>query len=589
MSLRGAAVGAWVSLAIAAGMQARNPWFLDSYSIYLFCVSLPLALLGGLLGRLPRRAAAPPGRAAPLLLLAALGLVPALSLGWPRPEPSGRVRLLVFGMDGATYDLLDPLAAELPTITALRARGAEATLRSMEPLFSPLLWTSMATGRPPEEHGVHGFRVHATDCRVARFWDVMEAAGIRVGTWKWLVTWPPTRLSAFQVPAWLAPSPETWPPELSFVKEIELSRRMARKQVAARRSLLALAWEGSGRGLRLSTLADAARLAALQRLGPDPQRDFLEGQLLRVRMDRDAFLWALHRTDPEVVTFTDYATDAVPHRFWRYHEPERFPGTDPALVARWGEAVRDTYRQSDAVLAELIAAVGPEARVVLLSDHGHHGLADGGQGHLLAPRTERLLERVQAEVGPADLSRLGHKLVLALLGPDPVAERAALLAWLDGLRVERTGQPLFRVEEVPGSPHSVGLAVVEEGLALASLETDRVGGEPLRLYLSAGEGFSGDHHDRGVWISAGPGLAKGRKMPEMHLLDVAPTLLALVGLPASHEQRGRVPAELWEGAPPALPEGPHSYDDLVEKRVFEGGEASAEVNEEQLRALGYIE
>ena len=55
-----------------------------------------------------------------------------------------------------------------------------------------------------------------------------------MGTYKWLVTWPP-KLSAggFQVPAWLAPEPDTVPESLSFVKEIELSRRLKRQRVVA--------------------------------------------------------------------------------------------------------------------------------------------------------------------------------------------------------------------------------------------------------------------------------------------------------------------------------------------------------------------
>lgn len=570
----------------------QNPWFLDAPLLFLGLVSLPLTLLGLGLSRLLR--VRPPRTYRPLLTwLCALLLIPALSLLWPRPQPTGRVQLLVFGMDAATFDLLDPLAAQLPAIRALRAEGAEATLRSMEPLFSPLLWTTMATGRPPEEHGVHGFRVHATDVRAARFWDIMESAGLRVGTWKWLVTWPPTRLSAFQVPAWLAPSPETWPEDLSFLKEIELSRRLARKQVEAHRALPVLALDGLRHGLRFSTLVSAARLALLQRVRPDPLRDFYSGQILRVWMDRDVFVASLQRGDPQVLTFTDYATDAVPHRFWRYYQPEAFPGTDPALVARWQDAIPATYRQADAVLAELREAVGPQARIVVLSDHGHQAMAALGQGHNLAPRTERLLARARAELGPLDLSRLGHKLVFALQGPDPADQRARLLAWLPGLTVARTGQPLFRVEDVPGSPDAVGLAVVEDGLSVAALPTDQVGDEPLSLYLSAGDGFSGDHHDRGVFIAAGPGLARGKKLDELRLFDVTPTLLALVGLRPSHDMRGAAPVALWEGELPEIPMGPHSYDDLVGKRAFvvsdEGGGEGREVNEEQLRALGYVE
>ncbi len=587
-----ASLGATLSIALALALHQRNPWFLDDPWLWLGYVTLPLMVFFGLLGlllRMPPALTYKPALAT-LVSVISVPLVPLI----PKPQPTGEVKLLVYGMDAATFDLLDPWRPELPEISRLRAEGVEATLRAAEPLFSPLLWTTLASARPPEEHGIRGFRVHATDVRVARFWDIMAASGLKVGTWKWLVTWPPDRRTTFQVPAWLAPSPETWPADLSFVKEIELSRRMARKQVASRRALPTLAWEGLKHGLRFSTLVSAARLAALQQFHPDPLRDLYEGQRLRVWMDRDVFVYTLHQTSPEVVTFTDYATDAIPHRFWRYQEPERFPGTDPALVERWGDAILETYRQADAVLGELRDAVGPQARVVVLSDHGHQAMEGHGQGHNLSPRTERLLERVRAEVGPADLSRLGHKLVVELLGPDPAAERERLLGWLDGLRVERTGEPLFRAEEVPGRPGAVGLAVNDAKLSADALATDRLsaepgGGEPLDRYLSASEAFSGDHHDRGIFLAAGPGIATGA-LPEMDQYDVTPTLLALVGLPASHEMmRGAVPPELWASDPPALPEGPHSYDHLVPSRELLGAPAGEEVNEEQLRALGYIE
>jgi arylsulfatase A-like enzyme len=305
-------------------------------------------------------------------------------------------------------------------------------------------------------------------------------------------------------------------------------------------------------------------------------------------MDRDVAIAALHHTHPAIFTFTDYATDAVPHRFWRYREPQRFPDTDPALVQRWGSAIDNTYLQADDILGELRKEVGPQARVVVLSDHGHHAMEGAALGHLLQPLTERLSERMKAEVGPVDISRLGHKLVVALQAPDPVSERASLTTWVQTLVVERTQKPLFRVEEGPDG--SLGLAVMEEGLSPENLETDRVGQDPLSAYFSAGEAFSGDHHDRGIWISAGPGLAAGKTPPELGLLDVTPTLLAMMGLPKAQDMTGSVATSLWEGPLPDLGPEPATYDSLAAKRDFViHGDGTEDVNEEQLKALGYVQ
>ena len=581
-AITGAAAGAWLALVPAVAVLAVNPWFLDAAGTYLALVTAPLAALGALLGA--RRG----GRRARWTALGlAVAAVPALAWGWPRPGQVQGVRLLVVGVDGATFDVIDAMEGELPAFAAMQHDGARARLMSMDPMFSPLLWTTMATGEPPEEHGVFGFHVQSTDCRAARFWDVMGADGLSVGTWKWLVTYPPQRDLAFQVPAWLAPGPETWPEDLSFAKALELSRRMARRQVGAARSLPDLGWDAVRHGVRWSTVVRAAWTLARQRLSErDSVQSYYDGQVLRVWMDRDVFVATLHRTAPDVATFTMYATDAVPHRMWRYHEPAAFPGTPEADVARWGEAVRDVYRQADAVLGALRAEVGPGAATVVVSDHGFRAMAASETGRSFAPRTERLAARLAAEVGPVDVSRRGRKLVVAATGPDPGAERAAVEAWLGGVLRASTGQPLYRWEGVPDRPGAVGLTLAEGAFDARELSGDRVGDDPLGAFVSLTEAYSGDHDPAGVFLAAGPGIAAGARLGDLGLLDVAPTLLALVGLPQAEDMAGEVPAALWEAAP-ALPAGPESYDGLAAGRDFVDG--SAGVNEELLRALGYVE
>ena len=98
------------------------------------------------------------------------------------PGPVTETRVLVYGVDGATFDVIDAHIGELPNFERLAREGARATLTSMEPMFSPPLWTTIASGRPASEHGVLGFRVHSDDCKVARFWDVAEHAGMGSGS-----------------------------------------------------------------------------------------------------------------------------------------------------------------------------------------------------------------------------------------------------------------------------------------------------------------------------------------------------------------------------------------------------------------------
>ena len=70
-------------------------------------------------------------------------------------------KVALIGLDGADWELIDPLIARgrLPHLARLKAGGAWGPLRSMDPMLSPLLWTTVATGKPPEQHGIIDFLV----------------------------------------------------------------------------------------------------------------------------------------------------------------------------------------------------------------------------------------------------------------------------------------------------------------------------------------------------------------------------------------------------------------------------------------------
>jgi arylsulfatase A-like enzyme len=587
--LVGSGVGGLLPLLPLLWAQLQNPWFLDRPGLWLAVAVLPAGLVGAVvgsvlgrwLGRLPLAV----GLACWLLGWAAS---PVVGMLWPRPVQVESLDLLVVGIDGATFDLIEPLQGRLPALEGLMERGIRADLQAAEPMFSPLLWTTMSTGKTPEQHGVHGFSVHSDACRSARFWEIMEDAGLSTGVYKWLVSYPPQELSAFQIPAWLAPATETWPAELSFIKEIELSRRLKRKQVQATRGNVALVLDGLRHGFRFGTIAAAARFSITEKiLGPDPERAHRDGQLIRVMMDRDLFVFLVHQHSPAVASFTDYATDAIGHRFWKYHQPELFDGVPPVGVDRWGDSLERAYLQADGVLAELLAMLPADARVVVVSDHGFQALQGGeDSGMFFAPRTERLKALLAERDIAVEVAKLGHKVVVTSTSDDPAAAIERIETVLGGLVQASTSEPFYRWEPVADDPRSVGLTLRDESVTPARLQEDTVAGEPLSEFVRLTEAYSGVHERDGIFVAAGPGIAQGVRVDPMNHLDVTPTLLNLVGLPAALDMQGRAPAAMFT-QPPALPEAPVSYDNLVSQRRLVGGQEGS--NEEALRALGYID
>jgi hypothetical protein len=107
-------------------------------------------------------------------------------------------------------------------------------------------------------------------------------------------------------------------------------------------------------------------------------------------------------------------------------------------------------------------------------------------------------------------------------------------------------------------------------------------------------GQSGKHQLDGVLIASGGPILRGAKL-SASVRDIAPTILALLGLPVPRDMDGRVLTELLD--PEFLARHPvkriPSYETLIDRAALRSaaaaGEDSAEEKKEMLRSLGYIQ
>ena len=137
-------------------------------------------------------------------------------------------KMVVLGLDGATWDIIEPLFKEnkLKNIKRLCETGVHGNLRSLEPMYSPSLWTSIASGVSPEKHGVSGFFSTQADLKVPRVWEYAQQKGLKTGLFSWIVTWPPSHEFEFVMPSWFSPKPDTWPAEYSPFQELFLEQSL---------------------------------------------------------------------------------------------------------------------------------------------------------------------------------------------------------------------------------------------------------------------------------------------------------------------------------------------------------------------------
>lgn len=140
---------------------------------------------------------------------------------------ASRPRVVVIGIDGASWDYLEPLIASgrLPNLARLQRGGAWGRLRSVACHFTPPAWTTLFTGQPPARTGIYSFgrwdaraqafrMVSARDVAVPAVWDVASAAGLRVASVGVPVTYPARAVNGVLVGG--LETPKNHGPRLAF-------------------------------------------------------------------------------------------------------------------------------------------------------------------------------------------------------------------------------------------------------------------------------------------------------------------------------------------------------------------------------------
>jgi arylsulfatase A-like enzyme len=526
----------------------------------------------------------------PLRPLRGLALGLALALA-----PGVGARVLVVGVDGGSWNALDPLlaAGELPALASLVARGATAELETVEPVISPVVWTSIATGRSPRAHGVSGFLTSRRQLRVPTAFERLAAAGVRVGLYEWLVTWPPQALPAgFVIPGWLRRDGATWPAEV-----------FARAGVAP----FVVRYD--------AVYSREAHVAGIR-----------EELALRA----PAWLALARAYDVEVGALTFYAVDRTSHRFWR----EAYADGDRAAPPAAGSLLREVLVGFDRALGQLAASLGPEDALLVVSDHGFRAAAS--ERHVFAGRTREHLAR--AGLDPArDRFTLDREwgAIVARVHPgsfearEPVLERLA--AFLESARGP-SGEPLLDVQVLDAAPRPPGRerGLVErawqagfrlaarwlygarfeepahafvvarfDGDALDRLWPDAevtLAGAPLRVdQLAFREEFTGEHDETAILVAAGGPIAARARRDRLSVLDVAPLLLYLAGQPIPDDLEGELP-RAWIRPDALAARAPRAIAAELAPRLppeAELGAGSPELDDEalrdRLRTLGYVE
>jgi len=387
------------------------------------------------------RATAPLGLNLEAIELLNLSFASALPKDLARAEGS---KVLIVGLDGYDWKVAQLVSRSrpLPAIERMRREGASGDLRSIEPLVSPLEWTTIATGVTPDVHGVTDFLVKdeatgeeipatSTMRRVPAIWNMASLVGEGTGLVGWLATYPAEHVNGFIVsdrlayhmfdPAWFkspAGTPTeglTYPPGLlDEIKGLLVEPKDVGSEMAA-----------YVRG-PIGPLSDS--------FNPDDPISDLRLIISGYRTYENVFdeLYPAYRPDLGGVYFE--FTDSACHLFMRYMAPP-MAGVSADEERRFGGGVAATYAEADRILGEILGAVDDSTIVVVVSDHGFKSgdtrpASDSRIGHGQAIPWHRL-DGVIAMRGPH--VKTGHEIVGA-----GVLDVAPTVLYLLGLPVDKS-------------------------------------------------------------------------------------------------------------------------------------------------------
>lgn len=294
-------------------------------------------------------------------------------------QSDSRGRVIVLGIDGLDPGVVDLLMAEgeMPNFARLRRGGAYARLQSSEPILSPIIWTTIATGRVPADHEIGHFVAinEATGERlpvtsqmraVKALWNIFSERDRSVGVVGWWATWPAETVRGAIVSDHTCyhflfddgaqggddSTGVTYPPGLRA--EIEpMIRRPA--DVGA------------------EELEPFARVEAAEL-----ERPFsFDDDLAHFRWAYSAaetyraigkYLW--RSVQPDLLMVYIEGTDSASHLFGHLFRATDLAGELAEQRSRFGDTVEEMYRYADRLVGEYIEIMDDDTTLIVLSDHG---------------------------------------------------------------------------------------------------------------------------------------------------------------------------------------------------------------------------
>ena len=281
----------------------------------------------------------------------------------------------MLALDGGTWDLLDGYMQRglLPNLAKLRKGGVWGPLKSIKPSSSPVIWTTVATGKTPEKHGITFFvrfptgntgqpvPVSRTLRRCKAIWNILGDRDKDVAIDGWLITWPAEEVYGRMITDrahYGNVEKESFPP--GYMTELQ--------PVPIEKVLKVMP----------SFMSEDFDFGHMDRNSKDPEErlNFLVyDRFVRAYARDEFYLEAAERMLddgplPDATFVYLRGTDDVQHGFWKFMEPDKFKGVTEEEARRFGKVIERYWQWTDQAVGKILSHFDKDTLIVVLSDHG---------------------------------------------------------------------------------------------------------------------------------------------------------------------------------------------------------------------------
>jgi len=490
-------------------------------------------------------------------------------------------KVLIIGLDGASWKIITPMMDEgkLPNMKHLLEEGVWGKLSTFEPAWSDIIWTTVATGKPPELHGIVSYLIPdpysqelipptSSMRKVKAIWNILSAHKRKVGVVGYRVTWPAEKVNGIMVSD-----------RVKIHKDAYSSPLYAQPP--------------------LNTFCTKEVFDNLDSNLNDPRVSFAETDSFMANIAE--YLYKKSRFD----FFCLYliGIDEASHQYWKYMFPENL-GLSPEEISKYKDFVPNYYKWCDSVIGRLLKEDSSNKTVIIISDHGFKSTNPDEPLYLFVKVDEffqaaglKTIKHNFKEIRLLNMSReekYDFRKNIRISGDISKEEftvvRENIKKILGNIKIRENGRPLFQVVDT-----RTGFVLAMQIRPMKNMPDYHIsiGNKEYRLLDFLTRDATTETHDSqdAVIIMSGKNIRRHEVLNNASIYDIVPTTLYLLGLPLARDMQGNILASAI--SPKLLKENPLKYVDTYENgkdvssRIVRSPKEE-EIIKERLRLLGYI-